>query len=75
MIKIIWVLYLIMLGLYSITCFFIAYHIKKYSISATLNLFFLPVFILITGFLFLFNAISFLSVDWEGFFVDIPLFF
>ena len=66
MLYVIFILYAIVLVTFALMYFFVAYHLSKYSINASLNKLMLPFFIIISTALLFSNIFLFFAVDWNG---------
>lgn len=58
-------LYGILILLYVITCFFIAYHLVNFSLDSAMKIVTLIVFIILSSGLLAYNVLLFFSIDWD----------
>jgi hypothetical protein len=58
-------LYGILILLYVVTCFFIAYHLVNFSLDSAMKIITLVVFIVLSAGLLAYNVLIFFSIDWN----------
>ncbi|EKE11589.1 MAG: hypothetical protein ACD_15C00059G0027 [uncultured bacterium] len=64
-------LYGILILLYIITCFFIAYHLVNFSINSGLKVLTISVFVFLAAGLLIYNLAVFFSIDWNFLFYNL----
>jgi len=68
----IFLLYFIIILIYTATYFFIVYHLVRYSLKPSLNTLILPVFIIGSALLLISNIMLFFAVDWQTLLASFP---
>lgn len=69
----IFLLYSIIILIYTVTYFFIVYHLVRYSLKPSLNTLILPIFIIGSTLLLISNIMLFFAVDWRVFLANFPI--
>jgi hypothetical protein len=69
----IFLLYFIIILIFVVTYFFVAYHLVRYSLRPSLNNLILPIFIIGSTLLLISNIMLFFSVDWNIFLANFPV--
>ena len=73
MTTLIFILYFLIILMFTVTYLFIAYHLVRYSLRPSLNHLVLPIFIIGSTLLLISNVMLFFSIDWHALLSNFPI--
>ena len=73
MTTLIFILYFLIILMFTVTYLFIAYHLVRYSLRPSLNRLVFPIFIIGSTLLLVSNVMLFFSIDWHALLSNFPI--